>query len=376
MFAAESLKQAALAGYEMATGRRRKTGEHMASWDVTGRFEDEQVHTRYDFLRWDDIVRQHWPRGRWRLLERTVFASIRMWSNGVMWQSLKTSWPMAVAIMLPGFALVAVAAMMLATVASFGWLVSHGHLLAGGLMLILGLPTWAALFAAAEGRTQMAWLMRSLACLVLQGRGQLEVLESRLDAFGSHVAQQLKGGQFDEVLLVGHSSGAMLAMSVMHRALGSAGRDFPADGPRMSLLTLGHCTPLLSQQPEADAFRRELADLALQTRLDWIDFGSPADGCCFALRDPTEFAGHKRSRTDHPKSLNPRFFELFSAERYAAIKRDKFRCHFQYLMAAERKGAYDFFRMVGGPAALFDGLQARAPVADFRGLELLGGPDI
>jgi hypothetical protein len=376
LFATESVKQAALAGYQITTGRRRKTGEHMASWDVSSQIDGQRVETRYDFLRWDDIVRQHWPRGRLRLLERTVFASTRMWANGVMWRALKTSWPMALAIILPGVALLVGALLLLVLAAAAGALFFQGHLLAGGLVLIFGGPTLIGALALAETRTQMAWLMRSLACLVLQGRGQLSTLESRLDVFGAHVAEQLIEANFDEVLVVGHSSGAMLAMSVVQRALEAVGPSLSPESPQVSLLTLGHCAPLLSYQPEAHAFRQELARLAAQNRLNWVDFGSPVDGCCFALRDPTATMGHARHRPDHPKILNPLFVELFSADRYRAIKRDKFRCHFQYLMAGEILGAYDFFRIVAGPLFLFQGMAHARGVVGFRRLEFLGGPDL
>ena len=114
----------------------------------------------------------------------------------------------------------------------------------------------------------------------------------------------------------------------------------------ISLLTLGECIPMLSYQPEARRFRAELEAIGVSDALAWIDFTAPPDGCCFALVDPTAVC-EGRSSIAHwraPKRLSPRFAQLFPPSRYERIRRDKYRCHFQYLMAGELPGVYDFSR--------------------------------
>ena len=220
-----------------------------------------------------------------------------------------------------------------------------------------------------EARTQMAWLMRSLACLVKQGRGQLPDLEARLDEFGAHLASQVAGGGFDEVLVVGHSSGAMLATSVVARALRQPG---VADGSRRSLLTLGNCHATLSRQPGAAAFRAETLAVAGSLCVHWLDVSAPPDGCCYALVDPCEGMALPAGAPG-VKRLNPRFAQLFSATSYEAVRGDKYRCHFQYLMAGERRDDYDYFAITAGPVDLRSRFAQRPGVEDFRQFECLGG---
>jgi hypothetical protein len=392
LYRTEAAHQAAVCGVDYAVGKRCKAGDHLAWWSVTasgGTAAAEPVQTRYEFLRWDDIVRAHWPRGRWQLLRATVFASWHMWRNGVLWQSMKTSWPMFVACALPGAVMLLLLLLTLVLGAGALALWQAGQPWLAALAVTVGLPALVGLGWVAERRSHMAWLMRSMACLVRQGRSQVPELEARLDVFAQHLADASQTRTWDEILVVGHSSGAMLAMIVTARAQRLLRQRASPSGqalPRLSLLTLGHCSPLLSEQPEADGFRAELRVLKTSPNLDWVDMGAPPDGCCFPLVDPTDAAlrpGQPTTgpaepdapvRSGHPKLLNPRFAQLFTPATYHAVRSDKFRCHFQYLMATEITGAYDYFAITAGPSRLAERYAALPSVAGFRKFQTLGGP--
>lgn len=384
LYSTEAARQAQASGHTLEVGRRRKASEHIAWWEVQGRTDGatEPVSTRYEFLRWDDVVRDYWPRGRWALFQRTLLATRAMWGNGVMWRAMKTSWPMFVAIALPGAMIVLLGLLLLGLLTAALGLASADHLGGAVALVALGLPALAWFGTVAERRTNMAWLMRSLACLAEQGRGQTPDLEARLDHFADHLAAQLRAGTWDEVLLIGHSSGAMMAMIVAARALQRLEAQGMATAPALSLLTLGHCSPLLSYQPEADPFRAELRTLhrAQGTALHWVDYGAPPDGCCFPLVDPTAPAWvgvppHERTGAP-PKLLNPRFAQHFTPATYQAVRQDKFRCHFQYLMATECPGDYDYFALTAGPLTLAQRHAERPSVTDFRQFQRLGGPGL
>jgi pimeloyl-ACP methyl ester carboxylesterase len=224
----------------------------------------------------------------------------------------------------------------------------------------------------------MAWLMRSTRFILRQARGATPELEARIDEFAQRVAAALGDDANDEVLVVGHSSGAMLAVSTAARALVRRDRATPAGesgGRPLSLLTLGECIPMLSYQPEAGAFRAELATLATSSSLTWLDFTAPPDGCCFALVDPTAVCEEREqaARWVPPKRLSPRFAQMFDAPTYAQVRADKYRCHFQYLMASQIPGAYDYFAITAGPQRLGDRFAAQAGVENFRDFQMFGG---
>lgn len=380
LFVSEGTKQADVSGYQLHVGARKRAGEHAVWWPVDFRAsaDEPEVHTRYEFLRWDDIVRAHWPRSRWGLIDRTIFATAQMWRNGVMWHAWRTSWPAFVAMGAPGGLLLGLSLAWTALLSLSLYLLGNMHPALGVALLSAGSAALAALGLWGERHTHMDWLMRSLASLVLQGQGEIPELDERLDAFARRMARVAREESYDEILLVGHSSGAMLTMSLMARVLSHlADSDSPPEHsrlPAMSLLTLAHCTPLLSRQPQAQRFRTELQQLAMSQNLNWVDYSAPPDGCCYALVNPAQARDVQLRPGDGPKLLNPRFSELFTPQAYRSLRRDKFRCHFQYMMSGEKPGSYDFFRIVSGPQTLAQYHVNHRSVTDFRQFQCFGGP--
>lgn len=399
LYREQAAAAAALGGYAIEVGPRRKGGELLASWSLTGRFPAvrpaappdasegppdppaepvQTVHTRFDFLRWDDVVRNHWPRGRAALFATTLRGSWAMWRRGVMLETLRSAWPMFLAIALPAALLLLGALLGLGLLAAAGGLLADGQGLAALALLGLGGPALWRLAVWAEARSHMAWLMRSLACLDRQACGRTPDLEARLDAQAERLADELLAADEDEWLIVGHSSGAMMAAIILARALQRLAQ-VPGARPRpaLALLTLGHCSPLLGAHPAAVAYRAELARLRATPGLCWIDYAAPPDGCCFALADPSRHARPLQPGPGAPRLFNPRFAEAFDPPAYAALRRDKFRMHFQYLMAGGRPPAadgYDYFAITAGPQTLAARHAGRPGVRDFRRFQCLGGP--
>lgn len=378
LYAEQAALQAQATGGQIEVGPRQREAAN-AAWDVRWRAagSDETVETRYEFLRWDDIVRQHWPRGQARLLGLTLTTTAQLVANGSLWRILQTSWPAFLALVFPAALILGASAALLGLWGVAGWL---GHALTWWWGLALaGAGTWLLAKAAqwAQRKVQMAWLMRS-ACVVLrQARGTLPALEGRLDAFAARLCELARRPDLDEVLVIGHSSGAMLAASVMARAIAADPALLQREAP-VAMLTLGECIPLLSYQPEATAFRAELAALRAQSALVWVDVTAPPDGCCFALVDPTEVcedALPANARTSRgPKRVSPKFAQCFSPESYQRVRRDKYRCHFQYLMAVERPEHYDFFATSAGPRPLWARFALQASVTGFVAFQCFGGP--
>jgi len=378
LYAEQAALQAKVSGYRLAVGPRRRVGAN-AAWDVEWSAADggPSLHTRYEFLRWDDIVRAHWPRGQWRLLGVTLATTARLVANGSLWRILQTSWPAFLALALPAALLLACFVSVI-VLGGVGWsLAGAAGGWVGGAVFVLGCAGLVAWARRAQSRVQMAWLMRSASVVLRQARGGLPALEARLDDFAAQLCRHAARLDIDEVLVIGHSSGAMLAASVVARAL-DLDPGLLGHRASVSLLTLGQCIPLLSYQAEAVEFRRELARLRSTGELTWIDITAPPDGCCFALVDPTEVCEDGRPEGERtvagPKRLSPRFAQCFGAEGYRAVRRDKYRCHFQYLMAVERPAIYDYFAISAGPQRLGDHFAQRPGVGKFADFQCFGGP--
>ncbi len=105
-------------------------------------------------------------------------------------------------------------------------------------------------------------------------------LEARMAQFADQIAAAL-ATDVDEVLVVGHSSGAHLGVSILADLI-RAGR-VPKSGPKLGFLSLGQVVPMVSFLPDAGRLRRDLHDLSQARALSWVDVTAPGDGCAFAL---------------------------------------------------------------------------------------------
>lgn len=373
LYRAEAAKQAAVTGTSILVENRSGTSSLAEQWRIRATFGECTVDTTYEFLRWDGIVRRHWARTEWRMfidLLRTAWLYI---GSGALLRVLLTAWPPFVTALYPAIFLclllgtalgVAIAATQALSTAGAPLLSAY----AGGAVGMLGVIYLGRLI---ERRVNSYWLLRIYAFTAKQALGKVPELENRLDAFARHLVDYLQQADDDEVLIVGHSTGTLMAVSVLARAL-ALDPALARHTPRISLLTLGECLPILSFLPQARAFRAELALVAQATAINWLDFTAPTDGACFALIDPLAVSQIPRPEgvEDHPKILSPRYPKILKPQTYAKIKRDRYRMHFQYLMAGELPGDYDYFAVTAGPLTLAERFQALPAVRGYSQFKL------
>ena len=163
----------------------------------------------------------------------------------------------------------------------------------------------------------------------------------------------------DEVLVVGHSSGAHLAVSILSDLIREGG--VVKDGPALSFLSLGQVVPMVSFLPKADRLRADLHYLSTRDELTWVDVTAPGDGCAFALCDPVAVSGVAPEGQKWPLVISAAFTQTLSPERWKELRWKFFRLHFQYLCAFDRVGDYDYFRITAGAMTLGDRFANRAP---------------
>ena len=355
LYAGEAARQSAVNGMRIDVGRRHNENAVHAWWPVRAQTDGGEVDVRYEFLRWDDIVRTHWPRNAWNQWVGALQTIAHYLRTGASMRMRRIYPPSFTVLTSPAIVLLALALVALAA----GSAAVALHRAVGVLPAALG---WLAAMAAAlalarwvEKQMQLAWLMRSYAFTARYAAGAVPAMQQRIAAFGQRIADAAAAGDVDEVLVVGHSSGGQMAVSAVARAIERGGERRAERGARaaMSLMTLGHCMPILSALEEAGPFREDLRLVANTLGWAWVDFTAPADGCCFVLSDPTAGCdGVPGAAQQRPKLLSPRFATLFGRESYARIVRDKMRYHFQYLMATEKPGAYDYFAITAGVSTL------------------------
>ena len=179
--------------------------------------------------------------------------------------------------------------------------------------------------------------------------------------FSNSIAQALTEN-WDEVLVIGHSSGAHLAVSILNDLIRD-GRVPQGDGaPALGFLSLGQVVPMVSFLPEAHRLRRDLREFCTRTELAWIDVTAPGDGCAFALCDPVAVTGVAPEEGKlWPLVLSAAFTKTMSPERWKSLRWRFFRLHFQYLCAFDFPNDYDYFAITAGPQTLRARFKDRPP---------------
>jgi hypothetical protein len=348
LFSDESEKQALLMGWRIRVGPRKRTSVLSSEWKVERHNGESLTTTTFEFLHWDDIVRRHWHDGFLRLY---LLACKTYWrgtvTTGILFKLFRIArWPFVTGIA-PAIVFFVMPLLALAA----GWWTYHelvGRIPASpwtamvsgaaSFLAICGLALWL------DRELNLSWLLRSYAFTAEYGLGKVPELDERILQFTDRVAGYLETSTDDEVLIVGHSSGANMAVSLLARLL----RSRPAAASRVSawaLLTLGGSIPMQGLLAQEEEFRSELVFLNRFDGLPWVDVSAAEDVASFAALNPVHASGVACGVTDarRPRVLSGEFRKILTAKTYARASWDLFRMHFQYLMAQELPYENDYF---------------------------------
>jgi hypothetical protein len=351
LYKEQAAKQGAQLGVHIEVGQRHKIATHLHSWMIKSSWHQHTVSTDYRFLSWDDIVRRHWQGNIAKLLLTAVKNYTGFFACGAMGQIRKLHrgpfysglYPIIFLLLLAALAVfvgVGLAAI-LTHIGSATTLAATLGLSTAGLLLWLGLKL-------AE-RLGVLWLLRTYLFVYAWGTSMPDILKQRIEAFSDLITQDQQDADCDEIILIGHSVGSILAVSVLARVLEKSSNK-PISN--MNFVTLGQCIPLLSLIPGAEAFRRDLKIVLEHPAVPWLDMVARADPLCFSQASPTQASSADTPAIKWPKTHIVRPFNMFSAAEYKRIKRNKLRLHFQYLMASDLQTDYDYFSMTAGPQRL------------------------
>lgn len=334
-------------GATVDVGARSRKGPHVSAWNVTSRWEGQDVSTDYQFLHWDDLVRAQWESNLLRLVVSALGTYVRYVSSGAFGRLRRTFRGPFYSALYPLAYLAVVALIALGCGAGMGSLldgfVAPALSCSVGISLAVGLG-WGGLWLG--NRLAVFWLLRIYHCVHAWGTREQPALDRRVDDFAAWIREDLERSPCDEVLLIGHSVGSIVATSIAARLIDLLS---PEQRTRFTLITLGQCIPLLSLLPSAKAFRKALERLSKERDMQWLDMNARADSLCFSQANPIDISGIARGDAVRPTAQVVRPFRMFGKKEYARMKRSRQRLHFQYLMASALPNEYDYFRMTAGP---------------------------
>ena len=375
LYRKEGRAQAQISGYDLAL-KPRKTPRNYG-WTVDATIEGRQVRSDVEVLVWSDIVRDSMSNSipaTYLQLLRTTWAYI---GSGALWRLMKLRkgpviaalYPVGMLLLQLGLALLAgwTVHRVLQTVLVFGLSALGGDVAGAWRLLLLSLTLglgafagWAVLswFKRKDGKFFAYYLMHDYAYSAASMGANPPELEERMARFAGDIAEALHEN-VEEVLIVGHSSGAHLAVSILADLLRD-GR-LPQDGPALAFLSLGQVVPMVSFLPRAARLRNDLRYLSARDELTWVDVTAPGDGCAFALCDPVAVSGVAPENKRWPLVFSAAFTQSLSPERWKELRWRFFRLHFQYLCAFDRPKDYDYFQITAGPKTLAARYAGRAP---------------
>ncbi|CUH76965.1 hypothetical protein [Tropicibacter naphthalenivorans] len=361
LYRKEGTAQAAISGYELTLSPKQTGG--LYGWRVSSEIAQDTTQADVEVLVWSDIVRGSMETSipaTYAQLVRTAWEYI---ATGALFRLMRLRKGPVIAALYPIGMLLLQALLALCLTALGAKLGSLGNTLTTLLGAALGAAAGHALlrwFKKKDGKFFAYYLMHDYAYSAQHRGANPPELETRMAEFADIIAEALTT-DVDEVLIVGHSSGAHLAVSILSDLI-RQGR-VPDQGPKLAFLSLGQVVPMVSFLRDAWRLRADLQFLAAQNALTWVDVTAPGDGCAFALCDPVSVSGVAPENKLWPLVFSAQFTRSLSPARWKALRWRFFRLHFQYLCAFDAPLDYDYFQITAGPLSLAQRYQDRPPSA-------------
>jgi len=329
--------------------------EDFARWLVDVRTSDWQVSTTYDFLRLEKFIQSDMAEPMMRHILRSLGWIVGDLVSGAQFRIFRASWRFGLHLLFVQLVLLTWLELAVVSGVLVAYVVTDHLGLSAPVGIVTSLLAALASFLALQPIADRWGAIQIPSCWVILrrfARGRATWLDQVIDTGARRLIAVAQLSDADELVVVGHSAGGVIASAVMARALEfdpALGRR----GPRLVLLTLGSVMPAVALHPAARRMREIVKRLALEPTLAWIDCQSRKDVMTFLNFDPVDGVGvHVGAKRCNPLTWQVRFKDMLSLKDYRRLRWKFFRVHFQYIMAGDRPSPYDYILLVGGPVAI------------------------
>jgi hypothetical protein len=294
--------------------------------------------SEHELLRWDDVISGHRNGPSFARWAGGVLAFFDFTWNGALWRYLRTAWRYAMFFLYPYCALLAAFFVYEGLVRlALSWAgLSAPAALAGGIACG-GAAVYYLVRHTHVGHLLDDWnFAREIA------RRNDPLIAARLKRAAARIMAEPSDG---EVLVVGHSLGAVLATTFIDDALHEAAAA-PARPRPIAFLALGSSILKIALHDAARGLRETLGRINASGRVAWIEYQALNDVMNFYRSDPVKVLG-----LDGPSPIvrQARFSRMLDPSFYARIKRNFFRLHCQFISGNDRRAPYDYMMTICGP---------------------------
>jgi hypothetical protein len=310
------------------------------AWQVSAGGPNWRTETLYRLINWDDVIEDIGQRPIWQRIPQGIWAFADFAVNALP-RYLRANWRYAGFFLYPFVMFFALAA--LAFFAGILAAEAAGSMLAGILVAIVAF----ALLWQWPGRKMYLHLLFddwifSRAYL----RHGDSAIESKLDKAAQEIAAAVRRNEADEIVVVGHSLGAVLAIDLLDRAL-RLEPTLGQKGPRIALISVGSSILKIGLHSAATRFRAAADRVSSAPGVFWGDFQAISDVMNFYKRDPLTAMG--LPARDVPLVRMVRIRHMLDPAIYKRIRYHPLRMHLQFVSGNNLRHAYDYFMLVCGP---------------------------
>jgi predicted alpha/beta hydrolase family esterase len=282
-------------------------------------FQHENLEVDYEILSWHKAIRSYWESGFLGNLKnvKTTFSDYvfkgtwgRLFklsqSDGL--QKAFSPYFFFIWLLLISFGL-----------SYFSWSVLSGQATLMTLLVFVGFGIANVLLYRGLDKLNLFWVNRIMDFFVRYSKQEVPLVIQAEADFKAKVLNALSSNDYDEVVLVAHSVGTILCLSIMAElAEEGLGKD-------LTIVTLGHCVSGVSILPEAAWFNDKLRQIQSR-KFKWIDVTSGKDAVTFYKVTPAYHAAVLPDLT-----LSAGFHEIFDKPFYTSLKWKFYQIHFLYL---------------------------------------------
>jgi hypothetical protein len=312
-------------------------------WNVTTSGPDWLVETDYRLVRWHDVIEAFGRRSIGSRIFVGILAFLDFVLAGTLWRYLLTNWRYAGFFLYPFvmFGLLIAAAFLIGVFAfkvTGSIPIATGGGVFGFAAVLAGPWRWLHL-----GDLFDDWIFSReyIRC------GNLEI-EQRLDRLAMELVAAASNFAADEILVIGHSLGAVLAVDLLDRAL----KLEPALGGNktpVTFLSVGSSILKVGLHPKAIRFRTTIERVAKSRAIFWGDYQARVDPLNFYKSRPMAEMG--LSTEDEATVRIVKLSRMLDHDMYRRIRLNFFRMHCQFVSGNDRRTSYDYFMLTCGPVS-------------------------
>lgn len=312
-------------------------------WTIDARGPNWRVATDFVYCAWDDLIAADFARPDPMAVPLGIAALLDAILTGTAFRYFRNNWRYGLFFAYP-VVLVAVAAVLAWAAASmpawFGLPVPWYVQAPLAVLAFWGLVRWPG------DRLHLRYMLNDWTFAAGVARDLRPDYRRRIETFVRAIEVAAAGREADEILVVGHSLGAVLAIESLAGALRHR-PDLIDVAPPVTLMTVGSSLLKVGLHPRAGRLREHTRALLATPGIAWLDCTALVDVLNFYRADPDRALRLGTGRSPVMRTVKLR--AMLSAASHARFKRNFLRMHRQFVMGNEQRYHYDFFMSCCGP---------------------------